>query len=445
MALAKDSESAKLNKFELEANSQNVKTGNDTVCDLSGGTVDLRYYESIFENNVKVSAEVVDSGSSVPSNDGNSSLVEVLDGLNIGGGEKINLEFEDNYQNKLSFSNQKSLYLNRLRNTIESYSKPKVFTLDLSPKEFFDNELTRVVRRYDGKISESVDKILKQVLKTQKKLDIDETENTYNFLGVTKKPFWTITWLAKKSIPMKSGKKNKTAGYLFFQTYDGFKYKSIDVLFDQEPKKKYIFNNTNKLPTGYDGKILTNPVFTTNIDIQEKLMMGAYNTVHKRFNFYDSKFDDKGLNYTEQKTKGGVKTAGREFNFVNEEFTTHPSRITYNIADIGGLPSGLTLDEQLKRSKEINLERQSITNQANMRYNQLGTIQVQVIIVGDFSLRAGDLIHCDFPELSSKPNQKESAKMSGIYMIADICHRITPSETLTSLNLIRDSYGKPNT
>ena len=40
-----------------------------------------------------------------------------------------------------------------------------------------------------------------------------------------------------------------------------------------------------------------------------------------------------------------------------------------------------------------------------MRYNQLGTIQVQVMLVKDFSLRAGDLIECDFPELSSKPNQ----------------------------------------
>ena len=77
-----------------------------------------------------------------------------------------------------------------------------------------------------------------------------------------------------------------------------------------------------------------------------------------------------------------------------------------------------------------------------MRYNQLGTIQVHVMLVGDFSLRAGDLIHCDFPELSSKPNQQPSKKMSGIYMIADVCHRITSTDTLTSLNLIRDSYGR---
>ena len=55
-----------------------------------------------------------------------------------------------------------------------------------------------------------------------------------------------------------------------------------------------------------------------------------------------------------------------------------------------------------------------------MRYNQLGTIQVQVMLVGDFSLRAGDLIECDFPELSSKPNQEPSKKIGGIYMIADV-------------------------
>jgi hypothetical protein len=127
---------------------------------------------------------------------------------------------------------------------------------------------------------------------------------------------------------------------------------------------------------------------------------------------------------------------------VNSEFTSKPSRITYNISDVGGLPVGVTLSKQLERSKDVNLERQSITNQANMRYNQLGTIQVQVMLVGDFSLRAGDVIECDFPELSSKPNQESSKKMSGIYMIADVCHRITTQNTLTSINLIRDSYGR---
>ena len=442
MSFTKAAESGNITRFEIYPNLFKSDESNTTKkpTSLLGGAVELYYYESIFENSVKITTTIVDTGNALPAEDGTNGFVELIDGLKVGGGEKIFLDFEDNQGTKLKFSEENALYLNQLRNTTNDYSKGKTFTIDASSKEFFDNELTRVQERYDGKISESVKKIMTDVIKTPKFLDIENTANSYNFLGTIKKPFWTITWLAKKSVPNNQG---KSAGYLFFETYDGFKYKSLDTLFGQKPKKKYIYNNTTKVPIGYDGKILNPPVVSTNIHLQPKLMMGTYNTEHKQFDFYASKFELKPFDFHKQEE--GIRPAGRDFEFVNSEFTSKSSRITYNISDVGGLPSGVKLEEQLKRSKEVNLERQTITNQANMRYNQLGTIQVQVMLVGDFSLRAGDVIECDFPELSSKPNQEPSKKMSGIYMIADVCHRITSQSTLTSINLIRDSYGrKPN-
>ena len=113
------------------------------------------------------------------------------------------MEFEDNQRTKLKFSEENALYLNQLRNTTNDYSKGKTFTIDASSKEFFDNELTKVQERYNGKISESVKKIMTDVIKTPKTLDIENTANSYNFIGTIKKPFWTITWLAKNLFQMK--------------------------------------------------------------------------------------------------------------------------------------------------------------------------------------------------------------------------------------------------
>ncbi len=441
MSFTKAAESGNISKFEIYPNlfkSESVDEKNKKKpTSLLGGTVELHYYESIFENSVKITTNIVDTGNALPANDGTGAFVELIDGIKIGGGEKIFLDFEDNQGTKLKFSDDNALYLNQIRAISNDYSKGKTFIIDATSKEFLDNEVTRVEKRYNGKPSESVKEIMEKVIKTPKKLDIEKTINNYNFIGTIKKPFWTITWLAKKSVANNQG---KSAGYLFFETYDGFKYKSIDTLFGQKPKKKFIYNNTAKVPREYDGKILNPPMFSTNIHLQSKLMMGAYNTEHKQFDFYRSKFDLKPFDFLTQEE--GIKPAGKDFEFVNSQFTSKPSRITYNISDVGGLPIGINLSKQLERSKEINLERQTITNQANMRYNQIGTIQVQIVLVGDFSLRAGDIIECDFPELSSKPNQEPSKKMSGIYMIADICHRITSQETLTSVNLIRDSYGR---
>jgi len=77
-----------------------------------------------------------------------------------------------------------------------------------------------------------------------------------------------------------------------------------------------------------------------------------------------------------------------------------------------------------------------------MRYNSLFAIKMSLIIAGDFNIRAGDIIHCDFPEVSDKDNTTYSNKKSGIYMVADVGHRITKNSCYTSLNLVRESIGR---
>ena len=57
-------------------------------------------------------------------------------------------------------------------------------------------------------------------------------------------------------------------------------------------------------------------------------------------------------------------------------------------------------------------------------------------------MRAGDLIHCDFPELTIDQNTETNKQSGGIYMIASLCHRITPGKTYTSLALVRDTFGR---
>ena len=63
------------------------------------------------------------------------------------------------------------------------------------------------------------------------------------------------------------------------------------------------------------------------------------------------------------------------------------------------------------------------------------------MIEGDFSLKAGDTIYCEFPELGAE-TKRPSKETSGLYLIASLCHKVTSSKTFTSMNLIRDSFGK---
>lgn len=110
------------------------------------------------------------------------------------------------------------------------------------------------------------------------------------------------------------------------------------------------------------------------------------------------------------------------------------------------MPDGTNVEEQLKNWKNSpetsTYDATNLMVQSIMRYNQMFTIKVNIVVPGDFSLRAGDLIHCDFPELSTDKNSGMNKQSSGIYMIASLCHRITTSDTFTSLTLVRDTFGR---
>ena len=71
-----------------------------------------------------------------------------------------------------------------------------------------------------------------------------------------RKPFTILTWLASKSVPGDAkNDEDSTAGFVFFETLDGFNFKSIDSLVTQEQSEyEYFFTFFNNKLT-YD-KIL---------------------------------------------------------------------------------------------------------------------------------------------------------------------------------------------
>jgi hypothetical protein len=451
-----------ITKFEIYPN------GGGNPIDITQGVAELYYYENVLSESVKLTVFVVDTGNAQKADDGTGAKIGIDDALKIGNGEKIYLQFNDawyekdkqatttfNKKNphKLSFTtDDTALYLNE-KEKLSEHTQKSVYMFDLVSKEYLMNESTRVVKRYDGKISESARKILKEVLETKKELDIEVSENNFNFIGTAKKPLWTLLWLAKKAIPQKQNASGNTAGYFFFETYDGYKFKSIDTLLSDTGEgnngskakyKSYIFNNSTSsvVPVGYDGKILSYESTNTG-NFQNNLMMGSYNSAKNAVNAYDSSFNQNQIDIFKQIK--GVNIAGLDYNFVNKNFIEKPSRFSWSFDSVGVLPSGNNLKEQLDRSKDLDIDKSNIQNRAAARYNQLFTIKLEIMIAGDFSLRAGDLIYCDFPELTTKTNTGNNPRMSGIYMISALCHRIKRNETYTKLELIRDSYGrKPN-
>ena len=431
----KGSETANVSKLTISSNA-----GSKAV-DLRGGFVQLTYTESIMSDTIAANFTFVDSGASV---DGKS----VRDGLPLVREEKVELEMEDNSENKIAVT----LYVNDF-NPLDNKTQKSMLSLNLVSKEFIMNENVRVRTRYDGKPSDHIQKIVTDVLKSEKTIDVEETVNNLNVSPTNKKPFYIINNLCKKSVSSKNQTLGKTAGYFFYETSEGFFLKSIDGLLDQEPKARTIYNETpdtggGNMPEGKDFKVMQYNK-KDNGSVQEKMKMGALTTRQVIFDPFTCYYEV--INPTTDDTEGSLKTAGRDGlalkkDLRNQEFdqvgtNKNFTRTTYRLLDKGTLPTGDS-KQQIEKSAEENFKGADIENQSIMRYNQFFSSQADIVIPGNFALHAGDMIHLDVPGLSDNRTENPDDQDGGLYIITDICHTITPKSTFTRCNLSRDSIGR---
>ena len=433
------------------------KDSNNTV-DLTGGLIRLLYYESLLSNTVRATYTYADAGDTTNNQKRGTNCkntTTAVDGLPIVGEEKVNISFMDNRGNQLTLE----MYVNKITN-LDDESTKSVAQLDLVSKEFLINEKgdSRVKVCMQGKISQHIEKILKENLKTEKKLDIEETgAKNYNFIGNNKKPFWCMNNLSTKASP-KGNKPGNTAGFLLYETSKGYHFKSLDTLLGQKKKKSAIYTESvedDAIPKGYDLKILEY-IRDNAVNVQGKHMMGAYSTRLISFDPFSCTYAESIC--SADTSKGGpasgspgdqqfLSLAGNNFWQSNKEFDSDIinksfTRTTWNVLDKGTLMGGTT-EEQIDKSKEENFDLGNIFNQSIQRYNQLFGQTSTITLAGDFSLHVGDAIFIDAPKLEAgKKYENWNKESGGVYIIADLCHYISPGETYTKLNLVRDSTGR---
>jgi hypothetical protein len=425
-----------IKRFEIVSNK-------GKTVEISNGFAQLYYYESILENTVKATVTYADTGNRNYA--GETSATTEANDVDLQYAEKVFLDIEDDERGRLQFITDDTCLHFMVRPKVIGTTRSEVVSACLSSKEYLTNnfEENRVARTYEGKISETVKKIFTEHLKTKKPLFIEDTLNNLKIAGRIDDeamPFNVLNQLSAKSIPIVQSKKTEgnTAGYFFYETSDGYHFKSVDKLLSQEPLKRYVMNNTTKLPFGYDGKILAY-AFSEGPSLIEQMKAGTNSSTIITFNPVTQQYERKTINSTEQ--NAGAVRAAKNLPFIPEDLYKS-TKTNFSTLDIGQLSYGVTVDDQLQNSIKENFNVRGILNQSTMRYNQLFSIQLQTTIFCDLTLHAGDLIECSFPEVSSKYTQMVSKKKSGKYLIVDLCHYISPAgPNFTKLNLVRDSYG----
>ena len=390
---------------------------------LTGKTVNFNYYESLYSPVVSGNLTYVDAGGSTE--DKKDNLTSIKDGLPITALEDLKVKIQTAF-GTLDFTKDPFKVTSSPIMHQESNRQTVLLTF-VNDKELKNSEVP-IFDRYVGKISESIKKILQEKLQiSDDKIDIESTKNSYGFVGKGRGALNIILDLCRRSVPVKGD-----AGYFFYQTQDGFKFKSINSLLSQEPKQKYLYYGamrTNQENSDNDFKILLPPKVKKDQDITKTLKDGTY--VNRNVFFNPQTFEHSEVVFSVDKD-GVKKTLGGELPIKTNDLKSFV-KTNHHILDIGSFEV---------QNQNPNNDPREWQASSTMRYNLLHSIVMEIQIPCNTELMAGDIIEIEIESIKEDMVQSPSdEQQSGTYLIMHLCHHVDSLRSFTSLTLVRDSYG----
>ena len=413
------------------------------TADISAGVVGFSYFEDVFSPMITARVVVANTGNAIEGEDG--KIQSLYNGFPLRGGERMQIKIAGNSQDNdgLEFND---FYVGSITDVMIDSGR-ELFTLNLISREAITNETIRVGKKFPSsqKISDSVGDICKNYLSSDKLYDVDETQNPYGFYGNMRKPFTVLTMLASKSVPGNVSGKDATAGYFFFETKQGFRFKSIDSLIRTPPyPEKYVYapGIIDTDDTTKDFKILEFKT-TRNQNLIENLERGAYcsnRTYLNPLTFEYTPTTQKIFKFEDY--SGKIENLGEYIDVVlpslsandNRTLASVPSRYICGILDIG------TTDTKV--SQVGNADPAKIHSQAMMRYNTLFTQILTMTIPLNTNLTAGDILNCEFPRIDQQERKEPDEVQSGLYLVKKLTHFFDSKGSYTKLQLVRDTNGR---
>ena len=393
--------------------------GKTTTKSVNGKVTSFSYYESLYSPVVTAKVIYIDSGESTKNQ------------LEISGNEDVRFKIQSKY-GTLDFNRQNANSGMKVKGSPQTgrESNREAVFLDLVSKWEMKNKTTAVHDKYSNvTIGDAVIIILKRKLGVDYDFfDVEATKNMYDFTGKGKSPFELITDLARKAVPVKGD-----PGFFFYETQDGFNFKSVHSLVSQEPKQVYVYNGSFRADqTGdeNDFKILKQPNFIKDQNVVTALESGTYASRNIFFNPFNKEFAERIYKINE---KGGIDQALGNSVEVDDELTGY-IRTNKHILDVGSLKVGV--------STSINNSPAEWQAKSTMRYNILHSQILQMMVPCNLELRAGDVIKVEIESLENeKCSEGVDKRQSGKYLILHLCHFFDTTKSVTSLTLVRDTYG----
>ena len=408
------------------------------------------YYEDITKPFISANLNINDSG---------SNLIGSGSGP-ITGGELVEIDVEgpDNKDYSYTFK------VYRVGDRINS-GKIQNYNLGLISAEALDDPQTRIKKTLSGRPDEIVRQVLNEEgLNTAKQYIADPCDNYKTIIPKNLTPFAICAKLQDQSIPTGAGGKGDgegaetvdgkysegTAGFFFFENFNGYNFRSIDSLMDL--KGKMGLNNAGQdstVKTFQDSAgleldtTLLDVHFTSEINLMQGLRTGAYALRCQYYNFSTGDYDES--TYSAAKSWSKLAHLGSQDGLTpgQQSLAKRPTRIVSAILDdesyySGQDPAATKLDFKARTPETL--------PQAISRNYLLNTQGLRVVVTGNLKLVVGYVVRVNLQNMSTQSDREiESVDQehSGFYLITALSRSYSTIDkrVTTMLSLKRDSYG----
>ena len=408
------------------------------------------YYEDITKPFISANLNINDSG---------SNLIGSGSGP-ITGGELVEIDVEgpDNKDYSYTFK------VYRVGDRINS-GKIQNYNLGLISAEALDDPQTRIKKTLSGKPDQIVKKVLgDEGLNTAKKYIADPCDNYKTIIPKNLTPFAICAKLQDQSIPTGAGGKGDgegaetvdgkysegTAGFFFFENFNGYNFRSIDSLMDLN--NKLGLNNAGQdstVKTFQDSAgleldtTLLDVHFTSEINLMQGLRTGAYALRCQYYNFSTGDYDES--TYSAAKSWSKLAHLGSQDGLTpgQQSLAKRPTRIVSAILDdesyySGQDPAATKLDFKDRTPETL--------PQAISRNYLLNTQGLRVVVPGNLQLVVGNVVRVNLQNMSTQSDREiESVDQehSGFYLVTALSRSYSTIDkrVTTMLSLKRDSYG----
>ena len=327
---------------------------------------------------------------------------------------------------------EKEFYVYAMPNRSESDNSATSTTLAFSSEEMLLNRVQLVSKSFRDMDPSTLIKMVLKDLPTAKDVITEDTYGIQTYISPNIHPFEIIQSMTVRA---KSKEFTESSGFLFYESLDGFNFKSLDNLIKNSKVTDYTFQKSGTMEVDGVDKFysILNYTIQSNYDILQNINTGMYGNTTHAFDIQRRKYDVIEYNYF--KDSDYTKTQ-------HLEGSDPDLRLQTSMFPFADKVSGSMLKFVPRYSND-----QLRDSNLSTRYAQISQIVNGFIMVaeinGNSNIRVGERVKLKHPSKLGDDVEKQNFDrfLSGFYLITSIAHIITQDKYSCSIELTKDSYA----